>query len=191
MTLSHIAHWLSVVQLWFLATLLTGRNKDANSSVPYRAALLHIISPAGIFLSTPNAESSFAFLSMSGFLAYAYAVQQFNRSRGVTGSAAMVVAGAVFGLATIYRSNGILAGITFLVEASGTAYSIVTQGPPALRIVRLTSVVIGGLLIAIGLAVPQVMAFQEYCLHRSNDVRRGWCNRSFPSIFAWVQDHYW
>ncbi|KIV98160.1 hypothetical protein PV10_01840 [Exophiala mesophila] len=191
MLLSHTAHLLSVVQLFFLGHLLSDGASHTQSPIPFRAALLHILSPAGIFLSSPNAESTFAFLSMSGCVAYVYAVHRFHRSQPLAGSLAMIAAGLALGAATIFRSNGLLAGLTFLVEAFSVLFSIATQGLSALRLLRLVSTIVGGSLIAVGLAIPQVMAFQDYCAHRPNDLRREWCNRTIPSIFTWVQDHYW
>lgn len=128
---------------------------------------------------------------MSGCLAYVYAVHRFRRSQPVAGSLGMVAAGLVLGAATIFRTNGLLTGITFLVEAFAVLFSIATQGLSALRLLRLVSVIVGGSLIGLGLVIPQVMAFQDYCAHRPNDSRREWCNRAIPSIFTWVQDHYW
>jgi Gpi18-like mannosyltransferase len=189
--LSHTAHWLAAVQLWFLTRRLVDGGKNPNSLVPFRAAALHIISPAGAFLSAPYAESLFAFLSISGFLGYVYAVHYFNHARAFTASVLMVVAGVPFGLATIVRGNGILAGVTYLLEAIATAYALLTQDFTLSRLLRLSSVVAGGLLIAVGMMIPQSLAYMEYCLGRAPEARRSWCNGTIPSIFTWVQSHYW
>jgi hypothetical protein len=57
--LSHAAHWLSVIQLWFLTAALTAEHGPQDGSLFFTAAALHIISPAGIFLSAPSSESPF------------------------------------------------------------------------------------------------------------------------------------
>lgn len=192
LALSHLAHWLSVVQLYSLATALVGEHRVSSSSTaPFYAAALHIFSPAGVFLSAPYTESLFAFLSMSGFLEYTRATHHFARDRLFAGGIGMIVAGTAFGMSTLVRSNGILAGISFLFEAITTALAIIGQGPSLPRISRLASVVVGGLLVAVGMLTPQVIAYWEYCHAPKAGDRRPWCDFVFPSIFTWVQSHYW
>ena len=186
--LSHVSHGLSVVQLWYLTDAITGHQ---NSAVPLTTAALHIISPAGVFLSAPYSESLFSFLSMSGFLGYVYAVRHFDRGQVVTGSTAMVCAGLCFGTATIVRSNGVLSGIPFLIEAITSCMTILSQGISATRLTRFGSAVAGGLWVGFGMLFPQALAYQEYCHGRSTGNRRPWCNVTIPSIFTWVQSHYW
>ncbi len=103
----------------------------------------------------------------------------------------MVIAGSAFGLATLIRSNGILAGIPFLIEAVTTMLALLSHGFSLTRIVRLGSVGLGGILVAVGMFLPQVLAFQEYCAGRSPGDRREWCEWTLPSIFTFVQSHYW
>lgn len=179
------------MQLWFLTRRLVDVGKNPDSVVPFRAATLYIFSPAGVFLSAPYSEALFASLSISGFLGYVYAVHYLNHGRALTGSVLMVVAGVPFGLAAIVRGNGILAGVTYLLEAVATAYALLTQDFTLSRILRLASVVAGGLLIAVGMMIPQSLAYVEYCAGRTPEARRSWCNNTIPSIFAWVQSHYW
>ncbi|KIW72755.1 hypothetical protein PV04_00930 [Phialophora macrospora] len=189
--LSHVSHWLSVVQLWALTKALVEGMPCPDHDLPFRAAALHIISPAGVFLSAPYAESLFSFLSMSGFLGFVYALQRFSKNQTFAGSAMMGLAGLSSCAATIVRSNGILAGIPFLFEAITAALSTLSQGLSTTRLTQLASLGAGGLLVGIGLAYPQFLAFQEYCSGRSPEDRRPWCNLTLPSIFTWVQSHYW
>lgn len=179
------------MQLWFLARRLVDLGKNPNSLVPFRAAALYIMSPAGVFLSAPYSESLFAFLSISGFLGYLHAVHHFNHARVFSGSALMVAAGALFGLATMIRGNGILAGVTYLIEAAATGFALLIQDFTLSRLVRLSATVVGGVLIGVGMIVPQSMAFTEYCVGRSPSDRRPWCNNVIPSVFTWVQSYYW
>lgn len=189
--LSHISHLLSVIQLWALVKTSVGDQKQQDHRLAFNAAVLHIISPAGVFLSAPYAESPFAFLSMSGFLAFAYALQHFDKHHTFAGSANMVLAGVIFFAATMMRSNGILAGLPMLIEAITKTLSILTRRLSKMRIAQLMSIVVGGLLVGMGLVVPQLLAHQEYCTSQTADERRPWCNQSLPSIFTWVQSHYW
>ncbi|EXJ89447.1 hypothetical protein A1O3_02514 [Capronia epimyces CBS 606.96] len=191
LALSHLAHWLSVRQLFALATSLHGGEELSPSLGPFYAAALHIFSPAGVFLSAPYTESLFAFLSISGFLGYVRAASHFTRDGLVPGCINMTGAAIAFGMATFVRSNGILAGIPFLLEASATAHAILRQGVSLPRVSWLASAGLGGLLVAAGMAIPQIIAYYEYCDGREPGARRPWCESIFPSIFTWVQSHYW
>ncbi|KAL2404292.1 GPI mannosyltransferase 2 [Exophiala dermatitidis] len=191
LVLSNLTHWLSVIQLFALATALNNGERHSKSTIPFCAAAFHIFSPAGIFLSAPYTESLFAFLSMSGFLGYVKAVQYFERGRGLSGCGSMILSGATFGAATFVRSNGILAGTPFLLEAILTLLAIGRRGLSFSRISRLLTAVLAGLLVAMGMVIPQFVAFREYCSGRSPGDSRPWCNLVIPSIFTWVQSHYW
>jgi GPI mannosyltransferase 2 len=103
----------------------------------------------------------------------------------------MILTGLRFCAGTVVRSNGILAGIPFLVEAISAALAILSRGMSSLQINRLISLVLGGILVGFGLLYPQFLAYEEYCYGRSPDERRPWCNRMLPSIFTYVQSHYW
>lgn len=187
--LSHMSHWLSVIQLWALTKALIGNQAD--HTLAFNTAVLHIISPGGVFLSAPYSESLFSFLSMSGFLSFVYALRHFENQQPLTGSGHMVRAGFRFCAATMIRSNGILAGIPLLIEATTSGIGILTQGFTKVRVAYLTSLVAAGLLVGVGLVIPQFLAYQEYCDGREVDNRRPWCNKTVPSIFTWVQSHYW
>ncbi len=190
--ISHSAHWLAVVQVWALTKCLVGgAQKSSNSSVPFFSAMFHILSPAGIFLSAPYTESLFAFLSISGFLGYVYATQYFDHARVLPGCLAMVAAGVFFGAATMIRSNGILAGIPYAIQAVTTTLTIIPQGFTRTRICQLASVVVGGSLVGVGMITPQFLAYLEYCRGRNHEDRRPWCDQTIPSIFTWTQSYYW
>jgi len=103
----------------------------------------------------------------------------------------MLAAAVLFSLATFVRGNGILAGVTYLLEAVATAFALLNQDFSLSRLIRLLSVVAGGLLIALGTLIPQYLAYAEYCIGRDPDARRSWCNNAIPSIFTFVQSHYW
>src|SRR5580700_4817450 len=111
--LSHASHGLSVLVLYFLGRLIF--TSSSGRTLSFIAACLHVLSPAGLFLSAPYGESTFALLAFLGYLLFA-------RSFFVTGEstvlhdALMVVSGIVLGLATTIRSNGLLNGILFLEE---------------------------------------------------------------------------
>ncbi|KAL8760646.1 MAG: hypothetical protein Q9184_003183 [Pyrenodesmia sp. 2 TL-2023] len=68
--------------------------------VAFVSACLHIISPAGLFLSAPNAESSFAFLNFSGYYLYALGLQAHQDGRANLRDAMVVLSGLFFGVST-------------------------------------------------------------------------------------------
>lgn len=49
-----------------------------------------------------------------------------------------------------------------------------------------------GTLVAIGFIGPQPLAYREYCVKGDDSLEiRPWCDKFFPSIYSWVQSHYW
>jgi GPI mannosyltransferase 2 len=188
--LSHATHGLSVLALYFLGRLIF--TSPSGHILSFIAACLHVLSPAGLFLSAPYGESTFALLAFLGYLLFA-------QSFFVTGESAVlqdvliVASGIVLGFATTIRSNGLLNGILFLEEFVRVIVSM--RGSLRLASIRrLAATGVGGLCTAIGFLLPQYIAYQQYCNHYSDPddrVQRVWCRRSLPSVYTFVQDHYW
>ncbi|KAF1734099.1 GPI mannosyltransferase 2 [Beauveria bassiana] len=186
--LAHASHAVAVFTLHRLTLLLTGG--DARRAL--LAALLCVVSPAGVFLSAPYAESPFAALSFAGVwvLAAGYEDPLGSARR----SAAVLAAGAVLGLATAVRSNGLANGLLFAVEALRAAGAFVKA--PGVRLAVAAGVAgVGGVLVAMGSAIPQYVAYTIYCggggEGRAAVMRPPWCERTVPSIYSYVQDVYW
>lgn len=184
--IAHTAHLLSSLTLFTLSKALF----PGSSSSPFAliAALLHVLSPAGLFLSAPYAESSTALLSFLGCLL-------FTKSRTSSGTSSashdvlVLAAGMVFGAAATLRSNAILNGLLLLEEAVRSLYDL-TNGFSVARVRRLLASGLGGLFVGIGFLLPQYIAYVEYCT--TADIQpREWCGRTLPSIYTFVQDHYW
>ena len=173
------------------------RNAD---SLALTASLLHILSPAGIFLSAPYGEALFSFFHFCGLWCYVKACLYRERGDGQSGSLMTLGAGALTGIATTIRSNGVLSGVLFAHDAVEESYHFLVWAKSngfgnmtefRRRISRITMTVFAGALLGLGVVGPQVLAWREYCLHVQIGERREWCARSVPSIYAWVQDHYW
>ncbi|KAI7274704.1 hypothetical protein KC352_g7983 [Hortaea werneckii] len=156
-------------------------------------ACLHVFSPAGLFLSAPYAESSFAFLSFLGCYCYVKAIEnRFHRFADAYQLDACwtVAAGLFFGLATTMRTNGLLNGIIFAWDI----YLVLPRLPQILRnrngeeITRLFATLTSGISIAIGFTLPQIVAYTEYCTPNNT---RPWCTAFPPSIYSFVQKEYW
>ncbi|KAK2612980.1 ER membrane glycoprotein subunit of the GPI transamidase complex-like protein [Conoideocrella luteorostrata] len=192
--LAHLSHFIAVLSLHRLTVLLSD-----NSKLAFLSAALHIISPAGLFLSAPYNESPFACLSFIGNLLFAVGLQS-KRGR-VAQQVAVITSGVFFGLATTFRSNGLASGLLFAVEVVNGLRLFASSA----RLGPLFSVaapVLGGLCVAAGSVVPQTLAWMRYC--RLTDAGAGagagadgvsasrpWCDNMVPSIYTFVQDHYW
>lgn len=181
--LAHVSHLLAVLTLYQLGVKLW---KDMRHA--FVAALLHILSPAGLFLSAPYQESPFAFLSFFGYSLFSEAC--LGKSRTVRGDAAIVSAGVVFGLAVTFRSNGLLNGIPFAVYALIELFGFVKM-PDVIGLRRLMALGLGGLSVAAGFIVPQAIAYQRFCSEPAGTELRPWCMRRLPGIFAFAQERYW
>ncbi|KAB5583256.1 GPI mannosyltransferase 2 [Coniochaeta sp. 2T2.1] len=195
---STTSHLLSALVLNTLGQVVL-----ADAKLALLAALLHVLSPAGLFLSAPYSEAPFALLSFLGYLLYAKSCNSLTtptshgRAALLTRDAQLLLAGCVFGLATAFRSNGISHGVPF-------AWEFVQQLRPLRRrpfsaIRRLTVLGIAGLCVAAGSAVPQFVAYRRFCVDGDPTTsafvagvgRRPWCDSRLRSIYAFVQVYYW
>jgi phosphatidylinositol glycan class V len=174
---SHVSHLVTVLALYHLTLRLS---RDVR--VALVASLLHIVSPAGLFLSAPYAESPFACLTM---LAHLLAINSFDAT--LKADLSLIGAGVLYGISTLFRSNGLISGLLFAVAAVSAFLSFVTQGR-AVDVRRLIAAIIGGVCVAAGSGVPQYYAWQTYC---SLGSPRPWCSRLIPSIYTFVQEAYW
>ena len=164
------------------------------------AGLLHVFSPAGIFLSAPYSEALFSFLHFCGLWCYVKAYLCRQRGNGGLDGLFMLAAGALMGIATTVRSNGLLSGVLFACDAVDESYKCLmwvrTNGFRNMpefrhRFLRIATIVLAGALLGLGFVEPQILAWKDYCLNVQLSERRDWCARTVPSIYAWVQEHYW
>lgn len=189
MILANASHLLAVITLYRLARDLIPTSTQARSRIAFTAALLHIASPAGVFLSAPYGESTFAMLNFAGTWSYSRA---FKLRRGGSTTKELlytILAGLLFALASTARSNGLLSGMLFVGDVADAVLHPRDTILQSRRLLRLVFVGIAGSITAIGFAAPQIVAFREYCMN--NTTPRIWCERIPPSIYSWVQDHYW
>ncbi|KAI5282126.1 ER membrane glycoprotein subunit of the GPI transamidase complex-like protein, partial [Ascosphaera acerosa] len=207
--LSHLAHYASAVVLYLLGREVfshersstdpdgAGRRQPA-SRVPLLAALLHVVSPAGVFLAAPNSEAAFALFSFAAMYAYAVSWRIGHGSgpppRHASGcSAALLLAsGLLLAIATLLRSNGLLSGCIFAYDFATLAVQLVRSRPKAtaattVLVGRMVALLVAGTLVFCAFAGPQVVAFLQFC----TAPRRPWCHARIPSIYTFVQEHYW
>lgn len=184
--LSHVAHYSSVIVLYFLTAAIFRHHRN-QSSLPLVSSLLHIISPAGAFFSAPYSEALFSFLNFAGFYAYVTALRQEENICLLKRDVYFILAGFLFAIATLFRSNGLLSGCLFAYDFISDALLVVTPGQIKLR--RLTVLFIGGGLIFISFVIPQIIAFRQFCHNPA--LPRPWCHAFIPSIYEFVQKKYW
>ena len=184
--IAHTAHLLAVLTLFALTLALFPR---AGRAFAFTAASLHIVSPAGLFLSAPYAESTCAFLTFAGILLFVKSVPESGHPETYH-DLLVFASGIFFGLATTFRSNGILTGFLLLEEALMLVLTF-KQSHSISKIRRLVATGLGGLCVGTGFLLPQYIAYKEYCSDTFLESRRPWCTRTAPSIYTFVQDHYW
>ncbi|KAI1077271.1 GPI mannosyltransferase 2 [Whalleya microplaca] len=178
---AHVSHLLSVLVLYQLGIAVWKRPR-----LSFVAALLHVLSPAGIFLSAPYQESTFALLSFTGYLFFAKGL--LTEKHTVAHDVSLVASGMWFGFASTFRSNGLFNGIPFAV-----AFVRELSGSPTLASIgRRIALLVGGSAIAIGFVGPQIVAYQLFCAAGPSGIElRPWCTSHLPSIYSFVQERYW
>lgn len=191
--LSHGFHLLSCLMLYQLTWTIY---PDMTDFTRYQSALiaagLHIISPAGLFLSAPYAESAFSFFNFTGFYLYAKSFDENSRGRAGKRDALVVMSGLIFGITTTLRGNGLLSGVLYCFEALRELIQLLSFTDIRRKLRRLGFVIAGGSLMGMCAVLPQYLAYLDYCVKiGGTERRRSWCSHRIPSIYAWVQSHYW
>lgn len=191
--LAHGFHLLSCLILHRMTRTVSPATSDSShSDFAFLSSCLHIISPAGLFLSAPYAESAFSFFNFTGFYLYVKSLDEQLKGRDRKADLIVLLSGLVFGIAAILRGNGLLSGLLYCFEVIAELASLFNVNNSSFKLRRLGAVVLGGSLMACCAIVPQYLAYMDYCtkILRIED-KRPWCSRRVPSIYAWVQSHYW
>ena len=145
-----------------------------------------------MFLSAPYAESTFSFLNFTGCYLYAKSLVKASELLELETSLFILSSSILFGIATTIRGNGLFSGLTLIYDAIVCVTKILRFTAVEANIRRLLVVSIAGSLMASIAIVPQYLAYAEYCTGQSANVQgRPWCSKWIPSIYAWVQEHYW
>ncbi|KAF2089459.1 glycosyltransferase family 76 protein [Saccharata proteae CBS 121410] len=187
---ANISHALSVLVLYALVALLLPEGGQKRTALV--TALLHLFSPAGLFLSAPYGESLFSLLNFLGMLLYVKAcnfghdIPAFKTS--VAHFVYMNCAGLCFAFATLIRSNGLLSGLIFAFDALAAVPLLLNRSTIARGLQLGFGAACAGAILATGFVVPQFLAHAEYC---GGTEPRPWCTRIPPSIYTFVQEHYW
>lgn len=191
--IANASHLLSTLVLYKTTLLVFKAPVEKAANMALLTAYLHILSPAGLFLSAPYGESLFSLLSFAGSFLYIWSDQKLAGGRVLWSNTATLASAVVFSASCMVRSNGILNGVLFLHDfvLQIAAVAVRSNGEPKsmlLRFLRIGVLGSGGLIIGLGFAAPQVIAWKDYCTEGNS---RPWCFDIVPSIYFWVQGHYW
>lgn len=200
--LSHATHWWSVLLCYDVSKLVfspAGARQSETEGSAVLSAVFHILSPAGVFLSAPYAESLFAMLTFGGAFWYSRARIRFARGEEFMGAIWIFGCGLVFGLSTLIRGNGLLSGLTLVYELVVTLQGLLrlSRKSEGLKdslakalLARLIVIGLSGVAMALIASWPQFVAYQDFCSGQEG-VRRPWCSAPIPSIFTFVQAENW
>lgn len=191
--MAHGFHFLSVHMLYQLSLCINpDRYKLTTPKFAFLAACLHVISPAGFFLSAPYAESPFSFFNIAGFFLYAKSRQRRSGGNDWICDILLAASGIIFSIACMFRSNGLLSGLIFCHEAIDSAVALLLRQHLGVNLRRLCAAFLAGSLMAFGPITWQYLAYRKYCVNTETiDGRRPWCSKWVPSIYTWVQSYYW
>ncbi|KAH9864044.1 hypothetical protein J1614_009977, partial [Plenodomus biglobosus] len=188
--ISNVCHLLSVLVLYRLLILVL--DSPQRRHVAFVASVLHILTPASLFMSAPYAESLFSLLNMTGMLCYAKSKLAAKRGHAsFMEDAYKLSSGAVFALATLMRSNGLLSGLILLYDVGSYLPVLLSLRLNRHNVRSILVTCVAGIFIMIGFVGPQYVAYQEFCGMEDNFAPRVWCDKRIPSIYSWVQSHYW
>ncbi|PWY99352.1 mannosyltransferase [Testicularia cyperi] len=181
--LANLATLIAPLLLFDLTLKLTGKHRDCRFA--YITALLSVLAPtAGTTLSSPTPEPFFSIFALLGMLAL-------ERSSSFLG---MQVASLWFALSTAFRANGIL-----LLGLVGFKLLFGPNLRPRSMLQRIRygalPMAISTVLIMAPFVLFQVWAYGRFCSSSgeadSETLPRPWCSSTIPSVYSFVQSHYW
>ena len=184
---NHIFHLLSVFLVYGLGRKICLRK---TKDLPFIAACLHIICPAGVFMSAPCPEPLFSFLNILGFYLYTVPAHEIGKLSVTRWGVGVISAGAAFGLASTVRSNGIFSGALFLFDFTLALFHAAIEGINSESFSKMGILTVGGCLVATGAILPQVVAYDLFCSQLAL-YHPPWCHKLVPSIYSYVQSRYW
>ncbi|KAF2036703.1 hypothetical protein EK21DRAFT_51356 [Setomelanomma holmii] len=186
---STVCHLLSVLVLYRLLTVTA--DSQQQRLVPFVGAVLHILTPASLFLSAPYAEALFSLLNFTGMLLYAQArALAATQPPSFREDILKLGSGVLFGLAALMRSNGLLSGLIILYDLARYLPHTISKQLTVHDVRRTTSTIVAGCFVLLGFVWPQYLAYGEFCTRSTELEFPPWCNRTIPSIYSWVQSRY-
>ncbi|KAH4006228.1 GPI mannosyltransferase 2 [Parastagonospora nodorum] len=187
---SNVCHLLSVLALYqLLTTTVDPRRKHR---VAFIGAVLHVMNPASLFLSSPYAEAPFSLLNITGMLLYTRSrIRAQTQQPSLREDAYKLGSGIFFGFATLMRGNGLLSGLILLYDVARYLPRVFSMRLTVHDMRRIVVTCVAGSVVALGFIWPQYLAYTEYCTGDRSVGSPPWCKKTIPSIYSWVQSHYW
>jgi phosphatidylinositol glycan class V len=143
-------------------------------------------------MCAPYAEAMFSFLNFTGMFLYAHS-RRLAQGRGPSAleDICKLGSGLLFAFAALVRSNGLLSGSIFLYDVARYVTRVTSAQLSIFDVRRIIVSCLAGVFVALGFVGPQYVAYKEFCNQESDIEIRPWCEKSLPSIYSWVQSHYW
>jgi Gpi18-like mannosyltransferase len=192
--LSHTSHILSTLVLYALIRRLASLSSvdpPVERRLAFLSAALHVLSPAGVFLSAPYAEAPFALASFAGYYCY-IASWTDGRSQAKSWTLGVdlwtLAAGLCFAIATLFRSNGLFCGLIFAYDAF--LWGLTLLGRITVSRLIFILVIIAGIVPTVAVAYAQ-----KHGVTLDFDFRSIWQNLSFvvylivPGYALYSQSH--
>jgi phosphatidylinositol glycan class V len=134
----------------------------------------------------------FSFLNFTGMFLYAHS-RSTAEGRGPSAleDVCKLGSGLFFAFAALMRSNGLLSGSILLYDVARYVPRVTSAQLSMFDIRRIIVSCLAGVLVALGFVGPQYVAYKEFCYQERDIETRPWCEKSLPSIYSWVQSHYW
>jgi phosphatidylinositol glycan class V len=188
--LSNICHLLSVFALYQLLTITVGSQQRHH--IAFIGAVLHVMTSASLFLSAPYTEAPFSLLNLAGMLLYAQSrLTARTQYPSLLEDVYTLGSGICFAFATLIRSNGLLSGLLLLYDVARYLPRVVSMQLNVHDVRRIIVTCMSGSIIALGLIWPQYLAYTQFCAGAHGSYSPPWCMKVVPSIYSWVQSHYW
>jgi phosphatidylinositol glycan class V len=188
--ISNICHLLSVVALYQLLTITVGSR--LRHQIAFIGAALHVMTSASLFLSAPYTEAPFSLLNLTGMFLYARsrAIAQ-TRPSSAREDAYKLGSGIMFAFGTLMRSNGLLSGLILLYDVARYLPRVALMQLTVHDARKIAVTCTSGVIVALGYVWPQYLAYNEFCTGDRALDGPPWCMYTVPSIYTWVQSHYW
>jgi phosphatidylinositol glycan class V len=185
--ISNVCHLLSVLVLYRLFSVVL--EPQQRRTFPFIAAVLHVLTPAALFMSAPYAEAIFSLFNFTGMLLYAQSNSLADAQKpSIQHDLRMLSSGLFFAAATLMRSNGLLSGSIFLYDIAGFLPRTLSAQLSLRDVRRIIISCAAGIMIGLGFIGPQYLAYARFCNGLES---RPWCEKTPPSIYSWVQSYYW
>lgn len=131
-------------------------------------------------------------LSFSGYLLYSHGIINTGSDgqHGPSNEIALLASGILFGVSSLFRANGIINGVLFVIEVYSALLRLISGNKFWPNARTLLASGFAGALVGIPSIWIQYKGWREFCVPEAMG-RRDWCMKTPPWIYGFVQSHYW